>query len=469
MQARFYVNVLVAFVLLEAYFILVADKYDDEPTDSSSIHKNAKAIPQGCSFYTREKRNSSSSAAVASFSVELDGRVYPGRAVPLYENNSFNFECIDYYTSDRPKVILMWTKFNGEPFARFDFAANSQPEDFFVNINCPLTSCQLTNDRSQLPHSQLVLFHLRNRIDYVPRRARADQLFVHVVYESPVHCPECARHRYTFNLSASYRDFSDFSSLYWTQSAMYWAPNPAYDTERDVHATKSRFAVTTISNCKDTLILRLRYIALLNEALAAISNSPAYAVDIYGKCGRKCLLQQEFANSTCRHMIATQAKFYLAFENSFCKDYITEKFFNTLKYDVVPVVLGGGDYEKFVPKSAFINALDFESPRHLADYLLYLDQNKTAYNGYFKWKQNVKFHDEWSRVSQGFLCEMCIRLHLEEQGMMPFKWQQLNKMEQMFAPNKNCKRATSNGSVISFVEDSKLKAEYITSVERKRK
>ena len=29
-------------------------------------------------------------------------------------------------------------------------------------------------------------------------------------------------------------------------------------------------------------------------------------------------------------------KFYLAFENSICPDYVTEKFFNILQYNVIP-------------------------------------------------------------------------------------------------------------------------------------
>jgi len=36
-----------------------------------------------------------------------------------------------------------------------------------------------------------------------------------------------------------------------------------------------------------------------------------------------------------------------------------------------------------VPKSGYINANDFATPRGLAKYLKYLDLNKTAYNAYF--------------------------------------------------------------------------------------
>ena len=42
-------------------------------------------------------------------------------------------------------------------------------------------------------------------------------------------------------------------------------------------------------------------------------------------------------------------KFYLAFENSLCQDYITEKFFQAANAGVVPIVYGGIsnlDYEE---------------------------------------------------------------------------------------------------------------------------
>ena len=55
--------------------------------------------------------------------------------------------------------------------------------------------------------------------------------------------------------------------------------------------------------------------------------------------------------------------------------------------------------------------MDYNSPKNLSEYLLYLDSNKTAYNSYFKWKKHVNFLDY--TVSYGFVCEMCIHLHLE--------------------------------------------------------
>ena len=53
-----------------------------------------------------------------------------------------------------------------------------------------------------------------------------------------------------------------------------------------------------------------------------------------------------------------QFKFYLAFENSKCKDYISEKFFqNAVLSGAVPIVLGAErkEYEKFLPRGSFIH------------------------------------------------------------------------------------------------------------------
>ena len=115
-------------------------------------------------------------------------------------------------------------------------------------------------------------------------------------------------------------------------------------------------------------------------------------VDIYGECGISCNVKNEnrYLSKQCRERLSREYMFFLSFENSFCEDYVTEKLFDSLLFDSVPIVYGLGNYEKWLPKSAYINALDFQSPRHLTEYLLYLSKNTTAYNSYFKWKKYIK-------------------------------------------------------------------------------
>jgi hypothetical protein len=55
--------------------------------------------------------------------------------------------------------------------------------------------------------------------------------------------------------------------------------------------------------------------------------------------------------------------------------------------------------------------MDFAKPKDLADYLVYLDKNKTAYNSYFKWKKYIKIRPSFLPVNM--ICDICIQLNLE--------------------------------------------------------
>lgn len=67
--------------------------------------------------------------------------------------------------------------------------------------------------------------------------------------------------------------------------------------------------------------------------------NPFPQVDIYGSCGAfKC---SRNSPNKCFEILNRDYKFYLAFENSNCKDYITEKFFvNALNRNILPIVMG---------------------------------------------------------------------------------------------------------------------------------
>ena len=128
-------------------------------------------------------------------------------------------------------------------------------------------------------------------------------------------------------------------------------------------------------------------------------------VDIYGECGsKKC----PRASKDCYKILNSQYKFYLAFENSNCVDYITEKFFvNGLKYNILPVVMGARkqDYVRSAPEKSFIHVDDFDGPEHLAEYLHKLDRDDSLYNEYFQWKGTGEM------INTKFFCRVCSLLH----------------------------------------------------------
>ncbi|XP_075239868.1 4-galactosyl-N-acetylglucosaminide 3-alpha-L-fucosyltransferase 9-like isoform X2 [Convolutriloba macropyga] len=115
---------------------------------------------------------------------------------------------------------------------------------------------------------------------------------------------------------------------------------------------------------------------------------------------------------TPQQKIISDCKFYIAFENSICAEYITEKFVNALKVGAVPIVNGWRDsYEEVLP-GGFIHTSDFKSMEHLAEHVNYLLENRTALMQYHNWRKTKQV----DYIGLEANCQMCQKLsHLEKQ------------------------------------------------------
>jgi alpha-1,3-fucosyltransferase len=112
----------------------------------------------------------------------------------------------------------------------------------------------------------------------------------------------------------------------------------------------------------------------------------------------------------CNKVIESTYKFYLSFENSFCKDYVTEKFFKILDLYMIPIVYGGADYTQHAPSHSYINARKFK-PKELAAYLKILDADDALYNEYFWWKDHYRVEFITENTSRHGFCSLCQKLH----------------------------------------------------------
>ncbi|XP_066953062.1 alpha-(1,3)-fucosyltransferase C-like [Macrobrachium rosenbergii] len=191
-------------------------------------------------------------------------------------------------------------------------------------------------------------------------------------------------------------------------------PVPNY---QNTTAGKTKLAAWFVTNCK-AASKRQQFVKELQKFMP---------VDVYGPCGPlkcdcggECALKQP---DYCYEMLQRDYKFYMAFENSLCKDYVTEKLFNTLRYNVIPVVYGLANYSHVAPPHSYIDAFDFGSAKELADYLLKLDKDDKAYNEYFRWKQYHHFTSKWVRALTPW-CELCERLHADNETKTSdlYKW-----------------------------------------------
>ena len=126
-------------------------------------------------------------------------------------------------------------------------------------------------------------------------------------------------------------------------------------------------------------------------------------VDIYGKCGKPCPTNSS-SPAVCYKELSKTYKFFLAFENSFCKDYATEKVFAALKQPWIPVVRGGADYSLILPEKSVVDASSL-SPAQLSSILHEIASNETLYRSYFEWKKMFS-----SEGSEGWVCDACQKL-----------------------------------------------------------
>ena len=133
-------------------------------------------------------------------------------------------------------------------------------------------------------------------------------------------------------------------------------------------------------------------------------------IEVFGRCGLKPILPRSKA---AYHNLLPPYFFYLSFENTRCKDYISEKFYNVYYSSAaVPVVFGPPkkDYEAVAPPHSFLHISDFANAQALADYMHYLARNLTAYAEYFWWTTFYKVR-ETDRA-----CSLCDKLQQIRSG-----------------------------------------------------
>lgn len=189
---------------------------------------------------------------------------------------------------------------------------------------------------------------------------------------------------------------------------------------------KTKLALWMVSNCNPSSN-RFEYVKLLQKYVP---------VDIISSKGSKCggvdLCPRKMNEAVCYEMMERHYKFYLSFENAICDEYVSEKFFNAIGRNIVPIVLGGADYASIAPEHSYINAMDF-TPHQLADYLNVLDRNDSLYAEYFWWKPHYRVVNLQQANNKAF-CNLCARLHAN-----PMKKKIATGLQKWYHGDSHCK------------------------------
>ncbi|XP_053645983.2 alpha-(1,3)-fucosyltransferase C [Cherax quadricarinatus] len=335
------------------------------------------------------------------------------------------FKEVSINADDPPlKKILFWN--DAYSNKHFGFGFGREP---FLRAGCRVNTCMTTGDRSKFPLMEIdaVIWHFRAKDKSLPKLRSPHTRYVFWMMESASHLyGNIEPYNNVFNWTMTYRLDSDFPNPY---SYVYRRRTPLEPTNRNYSAGKSKFAAWFVSNC-NTIGGRDKLVTTLRKWIE---------VDQYGHCSSlKCERKDE---KKCYAMLASDYKFYFSFENSLCRDYVTEKLFNILRLDVIPVVYGSANYSQHAPPHSYIDALSFPTAKALADYLIYLNNNDTAYNEYFRWK---RFHrlPGWSKVARSY-CDMCERLHTDNST-------KVYNLKKWFVDDSHCKSKSSR-DISSFI------------------
>lgn len=304
----------------------------------------------------------------------------------FYNNNNKHVK-ISVVLRNDTKFVLFWTKmFESKTFY-------FESEGYEVFKKCEYKNCFATHDKHflDLKNYDALLFHIPTWINWyevIPKRRYSQQRYIFVNLESPLYYPP-------FRTQYLYNNFYNWTMTYRLDSDIPWLYGYIEKVETNYTIpsvefikNKTRSVAWFVSNCN----------AFNKRDELAKKLSKYIDVDIYGKCGT---LQCPHSIG-CYHMLEKKYKFYLSFENSNCRDYITEKFYKIMDINVIPIVYGGGNYSSVAPSHSYINVENFPNVKSLAKYLKMLEDNVDSYLKYFEWKKHYRIGKE-NRVE----CKMC--------------------------------------------------------------
>lgn len=270
-------------------------------------------------------------------------------------------------TDDELIYILQWTRVE-VPWASWSFWYLEMGQKSFVSRNCSFQNCFITPNRTYLNNIldfDVLLFNIADignspfLSDNMPPNRSESQLYVFVAAEpaGPI------SHFYNgfFNFTWTYRITSNIFHPFFVvknnigevigpREHMKWV-NYKYlpPTNKSIirKLLNKRVAAAWVS-----AICKQQNNSIFVKNLVDELSKYGHQVHHYGHCGQLSCPRNPNERlhllTNCYEKIESDYYFYLAFENYFAEDYVTEKVLHGLQHFLVPIVLGGADYTRYL-------------------------------------------------------------------------------------------------------------------------
>lgn len=261
--------------------------------------------------------------------------------------------------TDKP-LILFYTRY---------FAKNADLRSIDPGI-----PAHFTNDRRLIEKADAVVFHLPNKKEFGDARKYPGQLWVLWSQESSQNLPMMRDPTFlrNFDLRMTYETDADVWAPYLPKREQWLGTRRA-----EVKPKASDAPVVMFQSSGFNLSRREEFVSELARHVGLHS---------YGRFLNNRSVEGPDLGIVTKLETIARYPFCIAFENSICDDYVTEKLFEPLLVGSVPLYLGASNAARFAPPGSFIDVTKFAGPKQLADYLKHLLQNPGEYEAYFQWR-----------------------------------------------------------------------------------
>ncbi|XP_065649779.1 alpha-(1,3)-fucosyltransferase fut-6 isoform X2 [Hydra vulgaris] len=299
-----------------------------------------------------------------------------------------NLSKVNVKAGKNPILILAYTSFFGV-----------KPWPVFKNLTCNFdtSNFKISHDENDFYKSDVVIFHGPNmpslsKLQRIQSNRKFGQLWIYFSMEPIPKNANIEEFSVFFNIVSTYAINSDIRIPYRYHAKKNNSEKKTFKIDNFSH--KNKMVAWFVSNCngkeRSKLVQKLRLYGIDFEVSGICSKY--YSKTFKSSCQKRpCYNDLKYF------------KFYFSAENRLCEDYITEKYWETLNNDVIPIVLGGSNYSdpRLAIPGSFIDAMSFDSPKALANHILSVSTNQSKYNAYFEWKNS------WKLDTNSYYCSLC--------------------------------------------------------------
>lgn len=254
--------------------------------------------------------------------------------------------------------LFLWTDHD-----RSSYEFIQSKSEMFIQNDCAYRNCFIINTTtylSPITKYDALLFgadalHAKPDMTLPDLRSR-NQKYILFSFESTAKHPIAAKYNNFFNWTWTYKVDADISFKYITirqkngrvigpNQNMHWIPTAQMKkTSLNIVQKlrkKTMAAAWIVKKCR-AKNMHTDYVRELREKLRKYE----MIVSIFGPCGLVPCPRDDVVQ--CYGLIAKDYYFYLAFEDSWAEDYVTDQLLIALNNYAVPIVFGGANYTRLV-------------------------------------------------------------------------------------------------------------------------